>query len=79
MQQSTNPSHTRLPGRVDMLGQQYVQVERQNAHSEGSRSDNRFQCIPGGMGSLLLRTENRESMVPAGTFDVHYLESLGEN
>ena len=42
MLRSTSPSHTRLPGRVDMVGQQYVQVERQSTHSEGSRSGDRF-------------------------------------
>ena len=73
MLRSTSPSHTRLPVQVDMVGQQHVHVKWQNSHSEGNRSGDRLRCIPGGMGSLLLQTENRGSMVPAGTFDAHQL------
>ena len=56
-----------------MVGQQHVQVEWQNTHSEGHRSGDRFRCIPGGMGCLLLQTENRGTLVPTGTLDAYQL------
>ena len=52
-------TNTRLVGRAGMVEHQHVQVEQQSLLEEGHRSSDRFQCIPGGMGCLLLRTEDR--------------------
>jgi len=38
MLRSASPPYTGLPGGAGMVGQQHVQVERQNSHSKGSRS-----------------------------------------
>ena len=64
-----------------MVGQQHVQVEWQNPHTEGPhRSGNRFRCIPGGIGGLLLQTENRGTMVSEGNICTsiasNYLQQL---
>ena len=56
-----------------MVGQQHVQMEWQNTYPEGHRSGDRLRCIPGGMGGLLLRVENRGTLVPTGALYAHQL------
>ena len=73
MLRSTSSSNTRVSGGAGMVGQQHVQVEWQNAYTKGHRSGDRFRCIPEGMGCLLLQTENRGTMIPAGMLYAHQL------
>ena len=73
MLRSTSSSDTRVSGGAGMVGQQHVQVEWQDTCTKGYRSSDRIRCIPGGMGCPLLQTENRGTLVPAGTVDAHQL------
>jgi len=56
-----------------MVGQSHVQAQRQDTHSEGHRSGDRLRCIPGGVGCLLLKTENRVCLVPGRILNAYQL------
>ena len=73
MLQGSGLTDTRLPGRVGMVEHQHEQVEWQNSLEARYRLSDRLRCIPGGMGCLLLRPENRGPVVMPGVHDAYKL------